>query len=425
MPETRDPNEYVVPVELVAPTAASEPMALQRHVAEQMTLPLPPRCSWNVHLITYSGSSERCCVLWRISHTVADGVVLAQIMSRVLCEEIAQPRKSSPDGATRARAASPRSVRRARVSGENGKEAHGRKVTDAPRESEATVLRRRVPRAGLLERVWCFVCGLCFVLALPFWPADVHTPLQLGPYRWKKRRDAEAESGSEVAIGNGVPHAAGEAGVRIALGKPIPVEDLRSAAAAAGITINDLLMAAMAGAIRQYLKIKAQLPSRAKKLTLTAVAVVNPRPTMPQDMTSDDLLRDYATMRGPGCDITLLLLPLPCGEMSAHSRRDAVARTTRKLKLSPEAFLLRLGAKLLTLLCGLRCLIALYTVVLAKFTLYVSNVVAPPQHGAFCGVPISAIWFGTTPLDFGVSFSFLPCTRHTPLIRRPSQQHRP
>ena len=45
--------------------------------------------------------------------------------------------------------------------------------------------------------------------------------------------------------------------------------------------------------------------------------------------------------------------------------------------------------------------------VLAKFTLYVSNVVAPPLQGAFCGVPIDSIWFGTTPLDFGVSFSFL------------------
>ena len=32
---------------------------------------------------------------------------------------------------------------------------------------------------------------------------------------------------------------------------------------------------------------------------------------------------------------------------------------------------------------------------------------APPLQGAFCGVPIDAIWFGTTPLDFGVSFSFL------------------
>ena len=48
-----------------------------------------------------------------------------------------------------------------------------------------------------------------------------------------------------------------------------------------------------------------------------------------------------------------------------------------------------------------------YTVILAKFTLYVSNVVAPPLQGAFCGVPIDQIWFGTTPLDFGVSFSFL------------------
>ena len=38
---------------------------------------------------------------------------------------------------------------------------------------------------------------------------------------------------------------------------------------------------------------------------------------------------------------------------------------------------------------------------------YVSNVVAPSVAASFCGVPATRIWFGTAPLDFGVSFSFL------------------
>jgi hypothetical protein len=128
---------------------------------------------------------------------------------------------------------------------------------------------------------------------------------------------------------------------------------------------------------------------------------------MPQDLNSSALLDDYASMVGPGCDITLALLPLPCGDMEPSTRRRLLAASTRLLKLSPASFLLRLGANLIVRRLGLQPLIALYTHVLSKFTTYVSNVVAPPVEGAFCGVPITKIYFGTTPLDFGVSFSFL------------------
>ena len=391
VPEAVDPRAYVEEVELTAPTAADEATALREHVQREMAKPLPPRCSWNAHLITYSGrAAKRCTVLWRISHTVADGVVLAQIMSRVICEEIPVVKE---------------------VPKTTEETMDGKTTTAAPTESEATVLRRRVPRAGLCERIWRFLCGVAFVFALVFWPSDPHTPLQLGPYRWKQQQEegkrtgggGNSTHGGESATSGA--HAAGEEGVRIALGEPIAVSALRAAAAAAGVTINDLLMTAKAAALRKYLTARGFACS--DSLKLTAVAVINPRPTMPQDMSSQELLADYTRMKGPGCDITLLLLPLPCGDMSPSQRRATLSATTRRLKLSPEAYLLRLGANLLTWTVGLNALIALYTIVLSKFTLYVSNVVAPAIQGAFCGVPIDSIWFGTTPLDFGVSFSFL------------------
>ena len=97
-------------------------------------------------------------------------------------------------------------------------------------------------------------------------------------------------------------------------------------------------------------------------------------------MSSDDLLRDYAAMKGPGCDITLLILPLPCGDLPPAARRDRLAAVTRQLKLSPASLLLRLGANLVTWIVGLRCLIALYTVINAKFTLYVSCATHPLLH---------------------------------------------
>ncbi len=93
--------------------------------------------------------------------------------------------------------------------------------------------------------------------------------------------------------------------------------------------------------------------------------------------------------------------------MPARARLTRVARSTRFLKLSPETYLLRLLANLLVRLLGLAVLLGLYRVILAKFTTYVSNVVAPPVAGSLCGVRIKRIFFGTAPLDFGVSFSFL------------------
>ena len=55
-----------------------------------------------------------------------------------------------------------------------------------------------------------------------------------------------------------------------------------------------------------------------------------------QDLNSSKLLDDYASMVGPGCDITLALLPLPCGVMEPAARLRALASQTRRLKLSPR-----------------------------------------------------------------------------------------
>ena len=118
------------------------------------------------------------------------------------------------------------------------------------------------------------MCGIAFVIALPFWPSDVHTPLQLGPHRWRRRLAASSTTTSQTP-----GHQAGKEGVRIALGKPVAVTALRAASSATGVTINDLLMTAMAAALRRYLELKKALPVKHADLSLTAVAVVNPRPT--------------------------------------------------------------------------------------------------------------------------------------------------
>ena len=116
-------------------------------LSSRLALPLPAKRSWTAHLIRYSGRSERCAVLWRVSHTVADGVVLSQIMSSVLCEPL------SVDDEPPTMAGPPRP------------------------DLEA----RRPKRASVLERVWRILCGTLFVLALIFWPSDPHTCLSWAP----------------------------------------------------------------------------------------------------------------------------------------------------------------------------------------------------------------------------------------------------
>ena len=155
VPEMVNPWDYVCEIELAAESEADERGALMTHIAQQMILPLPLHCSWNVHLVRFGGRTNRCCVLWRISHTVADGVVLAQIMSNVLCDIATTPTDDSPDPTEQA-------------------------------EASPLPVKREVP-AGCLERSWRFVCGVCFVIALLFWPSDRHTILQLGPHRWRRR----------------------------------------------------------------------------------------------------------------------------------------------------------------------------------------------------------------------------------------------
>ena len=392
VPDQVDPADYVETIELSAPSQDAEPTALKKHVQNAMTVPLPSQRSWNVQLVTFPGGSpDRCYIVWRISHTVADGVVLAQIMSKVLCDTI-------DDEST----------------GADGDGAKQLARAPAFTDTSPPAPTRHQTRAGIFERIWAFLCGVFFVVALPFWPSDKHTQLQLGPYRWRDRVRKKGKGTSETlpatsSTGDGPIHAAGAEGVALCVGEPVDVAAIKQAAAATGATVNDLLMAALAAGMRQYLESKGKLPPRSDALKLTAVAVINPRSAMPQDLGSGShqLLDDYESMRGAGCDITLAILPLPCGNMSPPSRLAAVKALTRKVKLSPSPLLLRFFAKVLCKLLGLRSLIALYTIVLAKFTTYVSNVVAPPLTGAFCGARINDIWFGTTPLDFGVSFSFL------------------
>ena len=78
IPDRVDPQDYVEEVELSHTTG--QEAALLAHIAEQMRLPLPEGRSWQVQILSIRGAAP--FLLWRISHTIADGVVIAQVSKR-------------------------------------------------------------------------------------------------------------------------------------------------------------------------------------------------------------------------------------------------------------------------------------------------------------------------------------------------------
>ncbi len=270
VPEKVDPCRYCETVHLT--TSGKDVEAkLQQHVARCLAQDLPDECSWQVQLITCNGAEERCFVLWRIAHTVADGVILSQIMSNVLCKPITE------DGATAAPSV----------------------LNASPDPAKVTNLRSPPASVGLCERLSSLVGGVAFVLALILWPSDPPTAIKLGPYQWSRREQANKALPQTTEVVE-----AKRDRLRIGVMTPVAVSELKAAAAALRVSVNDLLLTAMAAGIRSYLgKVQPEAPV-AKALQVHAVAVVNPRPVMPQTGPggSSQLLSDYAAMKGPGCD---------------------------------------------------------------------------------------------------------------------------
>jgi hypothetical protein len=300
IPEAVDPERYVE--EIALPGSGSYQDEIAAHLALQFRRPLPAHCMVQAQLITWSGpgAAPRTTLLFRILHTAADAVVLTEVLNSVLCETSTARGSMSEQGSA-----------------------------DMKRG-------RRALQASACERILAFIKGLLFLCALVFWPSDRRTALSLGPSTWK-RRQQQGQLG-EAAVG---------------VGESVPVSDVKAAAKAKGVTINDLLLTALAGGLRRYLQGKGGTSAPPKRLKLTAVVLVNPRPQALQGDGASKVLEDFAAMRGQGCDITPGFVPLPAGEMSDETRLAKVAArmpptrhssvTSHPIHSHPAPHLLRLA----------------------------------------------------------------------------------
>jgi WS/DGAT/MGAT family acyltransferase len=156
---------------------------------------------------------------------------------------------------------------------------------------------------------------------------------------------------------------------------PVPLEDVKAASRSLGVTINDVLLTAVTGALRNYLLSRA---ADVDGLELRGVVPVNLRP------------REEAHQLGNR--FGLVFLPMPIGMTKPQDRLRAVCGRMQALKQSYEP---HLTFQLLRILgMGPRWLLD-YAVDLfgQKATAVVTNVIGPREPISFAGTRLSQAMF--------------------------------
>jgi WS/DGAT/MGAT family acyltransferase len=156
--------------------------------------------------------------------------------------------------------------------------------------------------------------------------------------------------------------------------EPIALDEVRRVGKRLGATVNDVLLATVAGALGRYLRDRGAC---ADGVTLRAVVPVNLRP--PDDVTL-------------GNKFGMVFLPLPVGHADAMERLRAVKRAMDRVKRSPEAVvvfgLLRAFGTTTTRLLKLAV-----NVLGRKATAVMTNVPGPRSPVRFCGRPVDTMMF--------------------------------
>jgi len=185
----------------------------------------------------------------------------------------------------------------------------------------------------------------------------------------------------------------GEFGLRkhVAWSAPVAISDVKAIGAPLGAKVNDVLVAAMTGALRAYLK------GRGVEVNHTTVRAMVPVDLRPPERVG--LL---------GNEFGLVLLELPVGAAKAADRLAQTKARMDRLKRSPEPvamkFLLELfgrGPKAIEDMAN--------TLFGSKASLVMTNVVGPQHTVYLAGVPVDQMlfWVPHPGRELGVGISIL------------------
>ena len=312
--------------------------ALQQIVSELAGVPLDmARPPWQVHLVERYGPG--CALICRTHHSLADGVAMIHVLLSLADTAGAESRSG-------------------------GEQAHARRGPDPIRRSRARIGRR--PARRLMRR------GLRTLGHLRRGPELVRMGAQLG-------RDAAAAVGDIVLTPRdtdtalrGVPSMA----KRIAWSGPVPLAEIKTIGRRLGGTVNDVLLTALAGAVRRYQQLRQDdLPA---DVTLRALMPINRRPAGAEAEL--------------GNRISAVFLPLPVDIADPTERLAELKRRMDGLKASLQPAVILAGLEMVSRGPSTALAFALRYLT-SKATLLVTNVKGPHERLYVAGAPLEEIMF--------------------------------
>ncbi|HTR88696.1 MAG TPA: wax ester/triacylglycerol synthase family O-acyltransferase [Solirubrobacteraceae bacterium] len=304
--------------------APGDDQALRELIAELVVTPLDrARPLWSMYLV--DGHGEGCALIARMHHCIADGIALAEVLLSLTDEHAAE--RAERRTAT-ALAAGPISLARAAL---------------ATAVEQGVAIVRRPGHA--VELAGAVAADTATALRVLLTPADPASPLKGAP---------------------GVSR-------RVAWTQPISLELVRRIGHDHGATVNDVLLAAVSGALRQHLQRRGRPTGE-----LQALVPFNLRPL--DEPVSAEL----------GNRFGLVYLPLPVGTSSGYRRLATVHRRMDAIKRSrtgPVSFEL-LSAVGMTPTRVERWIVDRLS---GKSTAVMTNVPGPRQPVSLAGVPVRSV----------------------------------
>lgn len=269
-----DLEEHLHHVRLAAPRGREQ---LQELTSGLVSVPLDhDRPLWDLYLVDGYGSG--CAAVFRMHHAIADGIALARMLMSLTDDPEVEPV----------------AVRAAEAAG------------DASSSPLADVVAHELLEALVHPQ------RLAALAARPGRVLDLaRTALA----------DAEALAQLTVMPADRQTALRGVAGVRksVTWSPPVPLDSLRDAAHLSGTTVNDVLLAAVAGALRAHL-----VRRRSPVHDVRAIVPFNLRPL------------DQPLPAELGNKFGLVYVPLPLSTPDRHERLQEMARRTRRVKDSAQ-----------------------------------------------------------------------------------------
>jgi WS/DGAT/MGAT family acyltransferase len=351
--------------------APGDEAALKELVGDLASIPLDRgKPLWDMYLI--DGPAPGCAVIVRMHHCIADGIALARVMlsltdpapgaSADLESPPPNPR-SRPRTGLRGTAGVPLAAARNSLSvalaPASGAVSATRRLAQTLAEEGLQTLARPRHALELADRLSADAWALAKLLLTP---SDAPSVL---------KRDVGAARS-------------------VAWNKPLSLEEIKKIAHAQGATVNDVLLAAVSGALRGYLIARGEQPHE-----IRTMVPFNLRPL------------DRPVPRELGNRFGLVFLMLPVDRSSRRERLGELKRRMDELKHSPEgpvtyAVLEAIG------LTPPEIESRIVDVFSAKATAVMTNVPGPRETVYLAGIPLRTVLvWAPTAGSVGLSVSIL------------------